>query len=253
MYRARDARLNRDVALKVLPPELVADADGKRRFIREAQAAAALSHPNIATVYEVGESDGISFIAMELIDGRRLSEVLEGRPLLLRRALELTSEIAEGLARAHEKSVVHRDIKPANIMVTKEGHAKIIDFGLAKLVERVSYDSLGVTVADNTAPGVVLGTTAYMSPEQGPGMSSIIRTDIFSLGVVFFEMVDAPPVPCADGHRDAQRDPHGARATTDRWERLPFFGGTASFIVVSKRIPTTGTRRRATSVRSSVD
>jgi eukaryotic-like serine/threonine-protein kinase len=190
VYRARDTRLNRDVALKVLPPELVADSDRKRRFVQEAQAAAALSHPHIATVYEIGESDGVSFITMELIDGRKLSDVLEGRPLSIRRALELTSEIAEGLARAHEKNVVHRDIKPANIMVTADGHAKIIDFGLAKLVEPVSPDPNIATVADNTAPGVVLGTTSYMSPEQARGDVVDHRTDIFSLGVVLFEMVD---------------------------------------------------------------
>jgi eukaryotic-like serine/threonine-protein kinase len=166
VYRARDTRLNRDVALKVLPPELVADADRKRRFVQEAQAAASLSHPHIAVVYEIGESDGVTFVTMELIDGRKLSDVLEGRPLSMRRALELTSEIAEGLARAHEKNIVHRDIKPANIMVTSDGHAKIIDFGLAKLVEPLSHDAHGPTIADNTAPGVVLGTTPYMSPEQ---------------------------------------------------------------------------------------
>ena len=135
VYRARDTRLNREVALKALPPELVADPDRKRRFVQEAQAAAALTHPHIAAVYEIGESGGMSFITMELVDGRKLSDLLEERPLSIRRALELTPEIAEGLARAHEKNIVHRDIKPANIMVTADGHAKIIDFGLAKLVE----------------------------------------------------------------------------------------------------------------------
>jgi Tol biopolymer transport system component/predicted Ser/Thr protein kinase len=190
VYRARDTRLNRDVALKVLPPELVADVDRKRRFVQEAQAAASLSHPHIAVVYEIGEWQGVTFIAMELIDGQTLSEVLMGRPLSIRRALELTSEIAEGLARAHEKNIVHRDIKPANIMVTSDRHAKIIDFGLAKLVEPLSHDSQALTIADNTATGVVLGTTAYMSPEQARGDAVDHRTDIFSLGVVVFEMID---------------------------------------------------------------
>jgi Tol biopolymer transport system component/serine/threonine protein kinase len=190
VYRARDTRLKRDVALKVLPPELVADTDRRRRFVQEAQAAASLSHPHIAVVYEIGESDGITFITMELIDGRKLSEVLEGRPLSMRRALELTFEIAEGLARAHEKNIVHRDIKPANVMVTTDGHAKIIDFGLAKLVEPLSHDSHAPTVAENTAPGVVLGTTPYMSPEQARGDAVDHRTDIFSLGVVAFEMIE---------------------------------------------------------------
>ncbi len=188
VYRARDTRLNRDVALKVLPVDLVSDPDRKRRFVQEAQAAAALNHPNIATVYEIGESNGVSFITMELIDGRKMADVLDGKPLAVRRVLELGSEIAEGLARAHEKGVVHRDMKPANVMLTDDGHAKIIDFGLAKLVEPQTAAPNAPTVADGTTPGVVLGTVSYMSPEQARGDAVDHRTDIFSLGVMLFEM-----------------------------------------------------------------
>jgi serine/threonine protein kinase len=188
VYRARDTRLNRDVALKVLPADLVSDPDRKRRFVQEAQAAAALNHPNIATVYEIGESNGVSFITMELIDGRKMADVLDGKPLAVRRVLELGSEIAEGLAQAHEKGVVHRDMKPANVMLTDDGHAKIIDFGLAKLVEPQTASPNAATIADGTTPGVVLGTVSYMSPEQARGDAVDPRTDIFSLGVMLFEM-----------------------------------------------------------------
>jgi serine/threonine protein kinase len=135
VYRAVDLKLNREVAIKVLPPGLVADAERKARFVQEARAAAALYHPHIATVFEIDEADGTTFIAMELIEGAKLREVLSRGRLPVSRVLSLASEVAEGLGRAHQKGVVHRDLKPENIMVTEEGHAKIIDFGLAKLVE----------------------------------------------------------------------------------------------------------------------
>jgi serine/threonine protein kinase len=189
VYRALDTNLNREVALKVLPAELVADPEWKRRFVQEAQAAAGLTHPHIASVYEIGDWHGVAFITMELIDGCRLSDMLQGKPLPMPEVLELVAEVADGLARAHERNVVHRDIKPANIMVTAEGRAKIIDFGLAKLVEPVGEDSRGLTTALNTAPGIVVGTTPYMSPEQARGIAIDHRTDIFSLGVVLFEMI----------------------------------------------------------------
>ena len=135
VYRAHDLKLDREVALKVLPPALVADAERKARFVQEARATAALLHPHIATVFEVDEAEGTTFIAMELIDGAKLRDVLSRGRLPVARALSLATEVAEGLGRAHQKGVVHRDLKPENIMVTEEGHAKIIDFGLAKLVE----------------------------------------------------------------------------------------------------------------------
>jgi serine/threonine protein kinase len=134
VYRALDVTLNREVALKVLPPDLVSNIDRRDRFIQEAQAASALEHPNIAVIHEVGDADGVSFVAMELIRGEKLSDLLAAGPLSASRAMELATEMAEALARAHDKGVIHRDLKPANVMVTEQGHAKIIDFGLAKLI-----------------------------------------------------------------------------------------------------------------------
>jgi serine/threonine protein kinase len=144
VYRALDVKLDREVALKVLPPELVADPERKRRFIQEAKAAAKLEHPNISVVYEIDEADGVTFIAMELIRGEKLKDALQRECPPLARSLELAAEVAEGLAIAHEKGVVHRDLKPANILVTEQGHAKIIDFGLAKLVEPLAGEGSDV-------------------------------------------------------------------------------------------------------------
>src|SRR6266850_4757615 len=159
VYRAIDTRLNREVALKILPPDLIADAARRARFVQEARAASALEHPHIAVIHEIDEADGVSFIAMELIRGEKLSDVLARGPLAPARALELAVEIAEGLSRAHDKGIVHRDLKPANVMLTEDGHAKIIDFGLAKLVETLSGDSIGATrLKAETDPGLVLGT-----------------------------------------------------------------------------------------------
>jgi tetratricopeptide (TPR) repeat protein/TolB-like protein/predicted Ser/Thr protein kinase len=190
VYRATDVRLNRDVALKVLPEELTHDEERKRRFIQEAQAASALEHPNIAVIHEVDEADGHSFIAMELIRGDKLSNLLSQQRLAASRALELATEIASGLARAHETGIVHRDLKPANVMVTDEGHAKVIDFGIAKLVEALPADTAAETVPRNdTREGVVLGTAAYMSPEQARGEKVDHRSDMFSFGVVLHEML----------------------------------------------------------------
>ena len=190
VYRATDLRLNRDVALKILPEELTQDTHRKQRFIQEAQAASALEHPNIAVIHEVDEVDGVSFIAMELIRGQKLSEVLPHQRLPAARALELASEVAAGLARAHETGIVHRDLKPANVMVTDEGHAKIIDFGIAKLIESFPAATAAETSPrQNTGEGVVLGTAAYMSPEQARGEKVDHRSDIFAFGIVLHEML----------------------------------------------------------------
>ena len=191
VYRAIDTKLNREVAIKILPPELVRDPERKRRFIQEAQSAAALHHPHIAVIHEIDEADGVTFIAMELIEGDKLSDVLSQERLPVARTLELVTKVAEGLALAHEKGVVHRDLKPANIMVTKQGHAKIIDFGLAKLVEPLGGgDAEAATAARaETDPGKVMGTLSYMSPEQARGSRVDHRSDIFSLGVVLHEML----------------------------------------------------------------
>jgi serine/threonine protein kinase/tetratricopeptide (TPR) repeat protein len=191
VYRAVDVRLNREVALKVLPPDLVSDPDRRRRFVQEAQAASALEHPHIAVIHEVDEADGVTFIAMELVRGDKLSDVLARRRPATSRLLELAVEIAEALARAHDKNIVHRDLKPANVLVTEEGHVKIIDFGLAKLIEPdAGYLGAAETVEHAaTDAGVVLGTLSYMSPEQASGDRVDHRTDIFSFGVLLYEML----------------------------------------------------------------
>ncbi len=190
VYEAEDPKLGRHVALKVLPPALVSDPERKRRFTLEARAAAQLEHPHIGVVHEIGETDGVTYIVMELIRGETLSEILDRQCPSLSQALGLATEIAEGLARAHEKGIVHRDLKPGNIMVTEDGHAKIIDFGLAKLREAPeSGISDSETATAMTESGVVLGTAEYMSPEQARGQTVDHRSDVFGFGVVLYEMV----------------------------------------------------------------
>jgi serine/threonine protein kinase/tetratricopeptide (TPR) repeat protein len=191
VYRARDVKLNRDVAFKVLPSELLASPERRRRFELEARAAAGLSHPNIGVVHEIDEVDGVSFIAMELIAGSSLSEEIAREPLPLGRALELGIQIADGLSRAHEKGIVHRDLKPGNVMITEDGHAKIIDFGLAKLLAPTEGQSseLETEAGGKTEIGAVMGTALYMSPEQARGKKVDARSDIFSFGVVLFELL----------------------------------------------------------------
>jgi len=179
VYKAEDTKLKRTVALKFLPSELTRDADAKARFIREAQAAAALDHPDICTIYEIDEADNQSFISMAYVDGERLTDKIGRGPLKLEEALEIVVHIAQGLQAAHEKGIVHRDIKSANVMLTASGQVKVMDFGLAKLV--------GTTAV--TREGTTLGTAGYMSPEQARGEETDSRTDIWSLGVVLYEMV----------------------------------------------------------------
>ena len=190
VYRARDQKLKREVALKILPEKNLGDPQTKLRFIQEAQSAAALKHPNIAVVYEIDESEGVTFIAMELVEGKRLRELVRDEGLTLERSLRLAAEIAEGLSHAHKRGIVHRDLKPNNILVTEDGHAKIIDFGLAKLMEPlVEAGSDLLRGAPETASGVLVGTLSYMSPEQARGDAIDHRSDIFSFGTVFCEML----------------------------------------------------------------
>ncbi len=195
VYRASDTRLDRDVALKVLPADLVADADRRQRFVQEARAASALEHPNIAVIHDIGEVDGISFIAMELVRGDKLSASIEKGGLLPARALEIAAEVAEGLARAHAQGIIHRDLKPANVMLTEDGHAKVIDFGLAKLIAPLSGETSADTFARKagTDPNVVMGTVSYMSPEQARGSAIDHRSDIFSFGLMLYEMLAGKP------------------------------------------------------------
>ena len=193
VYRATDTRLNRDVAFKVLPADLTHDADRRRRFVQEAQAASALEHPHIAVIHEVDEVDGLTFIAMELIRGDKLSEQLARQRLTVARALEIAAEVASGLARAHEKQIVHRDLKPANVMITDEGHTKIIDFGIAKLIEPAVGADVNTQTSHQTDAGVILGTMTYMSPEQTRGDRVDHRSDIFSFGILLHEMLAGQP------------------------------------------------------------
>ncbi len=200
VYRARDTRLERPVAIKLLKPELVADPDRKSRFLREARAAAAVSHPAIAQVYDIDEDEGTTFIAMEFVDGRTVGRLIAQGELDLLGSVEIALQIAEGLAKAHEANIIHRDIKSDNIMVTREGHAKLLDFGIAKLLDASAGDtevdlsarSDGWTMTAErarTLPGAVVGTVPYMSPEQARGQALDPRSDIFSLGIVLYEMV----------------------------------------------------------------
>jgi formylglycine-generating enzyme required for sulfatase activity/dienelactone hydrolase/predicted Ser/Thr protein kinase len=186
VYRAVDMRLGRSVAIKVLPPDSMGDRERARRFVQEARAASALNHPNIVTIYEVDEENGTTFIAMELVEGTSLDRLLARGPLPVVTALDYGVQIATALEAAHAAGVIHRDVKPANIVIAADGRVKVLDFGLAKLVERSSTDAT-VSVL-GTMPGIIMGTAAYMSPEQAQGQPVDARSDIFSFGAVLYEM-----------------------------------------------------------------
>jgi serine/threonine protein kinase len=190
VYRARDTRLEREVAIKVLPAELASDAERLKRFEKEARSASALNHPNIVTIYDIGSEGGTSYIAMERVEGATLREQIAGGALPIKKLLPTATQIAEGLAKAHEAGIVHRDLKPENVMVTKDGLVKILDFGLAKLTSTMSGSGEGsnLPTMTGTTPGVVVGTVGYMSPEQASGETLDFRSDQFSFGSILYEM-----------------------------------------------------------------
>src|SRR5215510_4116832 len=205
VYQARDARLERTVALKILPAEVAVDAERMRRFVREAKAASALNHPHVATIYEIGEANGVNFIAMEYVEGQTLAARINSHPLKVNEIVGIGSQIADALDEAHSKGITHRDIKPANVMITPRGQVKVLDFGLAKMtraVQPISSDistqakmtravqpiSSDISTQAKTEPGMVMGTVPYMSPEQALGREVDHRSDVFSLGVTLYEM-----------------------------------------------------------------
>lgn len=197
VYRARDTRLDRIVAIKILPEAFASDADRLMRLQQEARVLSALNHPNLLTIFDVGNQGSSYYLVCELLEGETLRQRLKSGPLTLRKAVDYGIQMANGLGAAHEKGIVHRDLKPENIFITKDGRLKILDFGLAKATPAASENT--ATIANPaTVPGVVMGTAGYMSPEQVRGTSADLRSDIFSFGAILYEMVA--------GQRPFQRD-----------------------------------------------
>jgi len=190
VYRAKDPRLGREVAIKVLPESFSQDADRLKRFESEARSASALNHPNIITIHEIGSANGTSYIAMEYVDGTSLRELLASGPIPGKRMLDLAVQVGDGLAKAHSAGIVHRDLKPENVMVSRDGFVKLLDFGLAKLFVAPTDQATGAPTAihQETAPGTVMGTVGYMSPEQASGRPVDFRSDQFALGSILYEM-----------------------------------------------------------------
>jgi len=191
VYRARDERLKRDVAIKILPASFSSNPERLRRFEKEAQAASALNHPNITSVYDIGSHGGAPYIVTELLEGETLRSRLDWDTPTPGKAVDHAVQIARGLAAAHERGIVHRDLKPENLFVTKDGRVKILDFGLAKRVEAIDPDEEtgASTVSGHTEPGTVMGTAGYMSPEQVRGLPVDHRSDIFSFGAILYELL----------------------------------------------------------------
>ena len=197
VYRARDPRLGRDVAIKILPAAVSSDPERLARFEQEARAAAALNHPNILAVYDIGSVDGVAYVVSELLDGETLRDALSHTPVSTRQAIDYATQIAHGLSAAHEKAIVHRDLKPENVFVTRDGRVKILDFGLAKLIgpaEAGHYatgtgGSMMPTTPMGTATGMIVGTVGYMAPEQVRGQKVDPRADIFAFGAMLYEML----------------------------------------------------------------
>jgi len=188
VYKARDGRLDRFVALKVLATATLQDPERKRRFVQEARAASALNHPSIVTIYDIGNDDGVDYLAMEMIPGKPFDQLIPRNGLALGEILRYGAQIADALSKAHAAGIVHRDLKPANVMVTPEGLVKVLDFGLAKLVEHGAPEDSATRSMALTDKGTIMGTAAYMSPEQAEARPTDCRSDIFSLGAMLYEM-----------------------------------------------------------------
>ncbi len=218
VYRARDTRLERDVAVKILPTQIAQDPNRRARFEREARAVAALTHPNILAIHDVGTHDGTPYLVTELLEGETLRQRLGEGALTPRKAVEIGVQIASGLAAAHEKGIVHRDLKPENVFVTRDGRVKVLDFGLAAQIAANAGEADSPTIAAGTEPGVILGTVGYMSPEQVRGTKVDHRTDIFALGAVLFEMLT--------GRRAFQRDTSAETMTAILREDVPELSST---------------------------
>jgi len=223
VYKARDTRLERMAALKVLPADKTLDPERKRRFVQEAKAASALNHPNIVTIYDIGTDDGIDFIAMEYLAGRPLEALIQRQGMRPAEVLRITVQITDALATAHAAGIIHRDLKPGNIMVSETGLVKVLDFGLAKLTEKsgIDQESPTETLGAQTGEGTILGTIAYLSPEQAQGLKLDPRSDIFSFGAVLYEMITGQRFPRRNQGFDYRRnsEPRAGAACGDNATR----------------------------------
>lgn len=223
VYLAEDSRLNRKVALKILPTTVAAQEDRMKRFVQEAKAASALNHPNILTIYEIGQFDSTNFIATEYIEGQTLRTQMARTQMPLSNVLDIAIQMASALTTAHAAGIIHRDIKPDNVMIRSDGIAKVLDFGLAKLTltpsSEVDADAKTRSLV-RTDPGSVMGTASYMSPEQARGLEVDARTDIFSFGVVLYEMVTGT-LPLLEQHRPKSSQPFLATKILLRWLVFP--------------------------------
>jgi serine/threonine protein kinase len=249
VYRARDKKLDRDVAVKVLPPSLARDADALARFEREAKAVAALSHPNILAIHDFGTHDGTAYAVTELLEGDTLRGKLDGGAISQRNALDWSLQVARGLSAAHGKGVVHRDLKPENVFVCNDGHVKILDFGLAKRVGMIGPDEQTMEQAGSghTEAGTVMGTMGYMSPEQLRGLPVDHRSDIFSFGAILYELLSGRKAFKRDTASDTiaavlREEPPELTSTGTSRRRW-----TTSSTTAWRRTARTGSRRRRTS------
>jgi eukaryotic-like serine/threonine-protein kinase len=246
VYRARDSKLQRDVAIKMLPASFAGDPDRRARFEREAQAIAALSHPNVLSVHDTGLHDGQLFIVTELLEGETLAERLKSGVLPVRKGLDIAVQVAMGLAAAHDKQIVHRDLKPENLFLLRDNRVKILDFGLARHTPSVSGASQTISVV--TDPGVTMGTVGYMAPEQVRGQAVDARTDLFAFGAVLYEMVSGRRAfrreTAAETMTAILRDDRPRRRSPKRTCRRRSTGSSGT---ASKRSPRSDSRAHATS------